>query len=129
VAAVFFNTLYLFVSIFLMYFEFYLSYFLTSAVFFALNVIATALSIAYGLNFVTGYLVSSFAAFLTAYILAKMDLKELIFNTFAFQPVSSEVEKNPVFDALKFFEKEGGSNILSRRGAPGFNIDEFEKNI
>lgn len=126
-AAVLFHVLYLFCTIFMMYFEFYGSYFFTASIFLVLNTLLTGLAINYGITPVTGYLASAFICFVTAFSLVLYNLKYLLYYTFFSQPIIMEMPKNITFDTLKFFAAEKYMNISPVEKYKEVDIDVVEK--
>jgi len=107
IAGVFFHVLMLFVTIFMMYFEFYKPLLAVSLLFLATNSSFTYYSIVSGANLASGYLFASMISFLTAFILFKINIRKLVFYTFVSQPVLPSVEETVLFDSLKFISASG----------------------
>jgi len=125
--AVLFHILYLFCTIFMMYFEFYRSYLVTAFSFLILNSALTYFAAARGLNPVSGYFISTVICFFGTFFLTKFNLKYLLYYTFFSQPIIIEMPKNITFDTLKFLESEKYFNISPAEKYKEVDIDAVEK--
>jgi len=127
VVGVFFHILFLFKTIFMMYFEYYGMLWMTTVFFLVSNGFLTWVGISLGKNLAWGYMISSMLSFVIAFILFRRHLKHLIFYTFAGQPLIPNQGEKTVFDSFKFLESIERSNVLKNENFEGVDLDDIEK--
>ncbi|MBF0499173.1 MAG: exopolysaccharide Pel transporter PelG [Candidatus Riflebacteria bacterium] len=93
----FFQALFLFVSLVLLYFEFAREALWANFTFFAVNALLTGLIIHFRLDdyLAAGYVISTIMAFMQAVYFLRRGLRDLIFITFSRQPIPHEIPPAP----------------------------------
>lgn len=127
IVGVFFHILFLFKTIFMMYFEYYGMLWMTTVFFLVSNGVLTWVGMSAGKNLAWGYMVSSMLSFVIAFIIFRRHLKHLIYYTFSGQPLIPNQGENACFDSFKFLESTGRSKVLKNEKFEGVDLDDLEK--
>ncbi len=125
VIGVFFHILFLFLTIFMMYFEFYRALLTANLSFLILNAALTRYALCYDYNPAAGYTVAAGICCLLSFFLFHYKIKDLPFYTFVEQPITPALEEKAVFDAFKTLETAGIKNVCKSETLKGVNIDEL----
>ncbi len=125
IIGVFFHVLFLFITIFMMYFEFYKVLLAANMIFLTLNAGLTYLALNGGYNPAAGYMSAAAASFIFSYCAFQYKIKDLLFYTFVNQPITPALEERAVFDSFKALEAAGIKNACKSGTLKGVNLDEL----
>lgn len=119
------HILFMFTTIFMMYFEFYGTLLAANSIFLALNAGLTYLAVARDLNPAAGYATAAALSFLFAFFAFKHMIKDLPYYTFVSQPIRPALEEKAVFDGFRALENAGVRNACAGSALKGVDIDEI----
>ncbi|HOD39898.1 MAG TPA: exopolysaccharide Pel transporter PelG [Candidatus Wallbacteria bacterium] len=125
IIGVFFHVLFMFITIFMMYFEFYRALLSANLIFLILNGTLTYIAVINGYNLASGYAAASAASFVFSFLAFKYCIKDLLFYTFVNQPITPALEEKAIFDSFKALEAAGVRNACKDDALKGVNIDDI----
>ncbi len=119
------HILFMFTTIFMMYFEFYGTLLAANSIFLALNAGLTYFVVTHGLNPAAGYAAAAAISFLFSFFAFKYMIKDLLYYTFVSQPITPALEEKAVFDSFKALDNAGIRNVCAGSALKGVDLDEL----